>query len=46
MGIYRADVSLLLPQDENGSSFRNVVFSIYLELRTIGKIKKASDSEN
>jgi hypothetical protein len=38
-------VSLPSPEDVNGSSFRNVVFSSYLEFWTMDKVQKSSDSE-
>jgi hypothetical protein len=40
----RVGVSLLSPEDGNRSILRNAVFSIYLELRTIDKVHKPSDS--
>jgi hypothetical protein len=41
-------VSVSLPSLENGgsSSFRNVVFSIYLEFRTMNTVQKPNDSEH
>jgi hypothetical protein len=39
-------VSLPSPEDENKSSFRNVVFFSYLEFRTMDKVHNASDSES
>jgi hypothetical protein len=38
-------VCLLSPEDRNISSFRNVLFSIYLEFRTVDKVHKPSDSK-
>jgi hypothetical protein len=44
-GPNRVGVSLPSPEDGDRSSFRNVVFPIYLELWTMGKVHKSSDSE-
>jgi hypothetical protein len=41
----RVGVSLLSPEDGNRPSFRNVVFSSYLEFQTIDKMHKLRDSE-
>jgi hypothetical protein len=38
-------VSFPSPHDWNRSSFRNFVFSSYLELRTTDKVQKPGDSE-
>jgi hypothetical protein len=38
-------ISLPSPEDGNRSSFRNVVFSRYLEFRTMDKVHKPSDLE-
>jgi hypothetical protein len=43
-GPNRIGVSLHSREEGNRSSLRNVVFSIYLEIRTMGKVQKASDS--
>jgi hypothetical protein len=42
----RVGVSLLSPEDETISVFQNVVFSSYLEFRTVDKVHIPSDSEN
>jgi hypothetical protein len=42
---YRGIVSLFSPEDGNKSRFRNVMFSSYLELRTIGKVQNPRNSE-
>jgi hypothetical protein len=42
----RIGVSLPSPEDVNRSSFRNVAFSSYLELRKMKKGHKSSDSDN
>jgi hypothetical protein len=44
-GPNRAGVSLLSPEDGNGSSCRNVVLSSYLESRTMHKFQELRDSE-
>jgi hypothetical protein len=44
-GPNREGVSLRSSEDENRLSFRNVVFSSYLESRTMNKVHKPSDSE-
>jgi hypothetical protein len=44
-GHNRVGVSLPSPEDGNRSSFRNVVFSSYLEFWTMHKAQKPSDSE-
>jgi hypothetical protein len=44
-GPNRLGVSLPSPKDVNGPSFRNFVFSSYLEFRTMGKLQKPNDSE-
>jgi hypothetical protein len=41
----RVGVSLRSPEYGNRSSFRNVLFSSYLEFRTVGKVQKPSDSK-
>jgi hypothetical protein len=41
----RICVSLPWPEDENRSSFRNVLFSSYLESRTLDRALKPCDSE-
>jgi hypothetical protein len=41
----RVCVYLLSHEDGNWSSFRNVVFSSYLEFRTMDEVQKPSDSE-
>jgi hypothetical protein len=33
------------PKDGNRSRFRNVVFSVFLEYRTMAKVQKLGDSE-
>jgi hypothetical protein len=38
-------ISLPSPEDRNRSSFRNTVFSSYLEFRTIDKVQKHNNSE-
>jgi hypothetical protein len=38
-------VFLLSPENGNRSSFRNVMFSSYLEFRALDKVQKPSDSE-
>jgi hypothetical protein len=43
-GPTRLDASLPSPEDGNRFSFGNVVFSSYLEFRTMDKVKKPSDS--
>jgi hypothetical protein len=42
-GLNRIDVSLPSPEERNRPSFRNVVFSSYLEFRTMEEVHKASD---
>jgi hypothetical protein len=42
----RVAVSLPSPEDGNRSSFRNVVFSSYLEFWTLDKVGKLSVSED
>jgi hypothetical protein len=44
-GHNKVGVSLPSPEGGNRSSFRNVVFSNYLEFRTMDKVQKPSDSE-
>jgi hypothetical protein len=44
-GPSRVGVSFPSPEDGSRSSFRNVVFSSYLEFRTMDKVQKPSDSE-
>jgi hypothetical protein len=44
MGPNRLGVSLPSSEDGNKTSFRNVVFSIYLEFPTMYKVQKLSDS--
>jgi hypothetical protein len=44
-GTKRVGVSLPSPEDGERSSFRSFVFSSYLELQTIDKVHKPSDSE-
>jgi hypothetical protein len=44
-GPNRVGVALSSSEDGNRSSFRNVVFSIYLELRTMDKVHKPADFE-
>jgi hypothetical protein len=44
-GPNRVGVSLPSPEDGDRSSFRNVVFSRYLEFRTMDEAHKPSDSE-
>jgi hypothetical protein len=44
-GPNKVDVSLPSPEDRNRPSFRNIVFSTYLEFLTMAKIHKPSDSE-
>jgi hypothetical protein len=39
-------ISISLPEDGNRSSFRNVVFSSYLEQRATAKAVKSGDREN
>jgi hypothetical protein len=39
-------VSLPLPEDRNGFSYRNVVFYSHLEVRTTGKVQNPSNSEH
>jgi hypothetical protein len=41
----RVGASLPLPEDGNRISLRNVVFSRYLEFRTMDKVQKLGDSE-
>jgi hypothetical protein len=43
-GPNRVGVSLPSPEDGNRSSFRNVVFSSYLEFRTMSKVQEPSKS--
>jgi hypothetical protein len=45
-GYNRVRVSLPSAEDEKKYSFRNDVFSSYLEFRTMGKVQKLVDSEN
>jgi hypothetical protein len=45
MGPNKVGVSLPSPEDGSGSNFRNVVFSIHLEFRTMAKVHKPSDCE-
>jgi hypothetical protein len=45
-GPNRVGVFLPSPENENRFSFRNVVFSSYLEFRTIDEVQKPSDSQN
>jgi hypothetical protein len=40
----RVDVSLPSPEEGNRSSYRNVVFSINLEFRTVDKVRKLVNS--
>jgi hypothetical protein len=42
-GPNRVSVSLASLEDGKRSSFRNVVFSTYLEFRTMDKVHKLSD---
>jgi hypothetical protein len=44
-GHNRVGVSIPLSEDGNRSLFRNIVFSSYLEFRTMGKVPKPTDSE-
>jgi hypothetical protein len=44
-GSNRAGVSFPSPEDGNTSSFPEVVFSSYLEFRTMDKVNKPSNSE-
>jgi hypothetical protein len=41
----RLGISLPSPEAGNRSSLRNVVFSSYLEFRTINEVEKPNDSE-
>jgi hypothetical protein len=41
----RVDVSFHSPEDGNITSFRNIVYSSYLEFRTMDKVRKTSDSQ-
>jgi hypothetical protein len=43
-GPSRVDVCLPLREDENRSSYRNVMFSTHLELLTMDKVHKPTDS--
>jgi hypothetical protein len=45
MGPNRVGVSLPSPEDGNRSSFLNVMFSGYLEFRTMHKVQKPGNSE-
>jgi hypothetical protein len=45
-GPNRVGVSLPSPEGRNRSSFRNVVFSSYLEFRKIDEVYKHIDSES
>jgi hypothetical protein len=42
----RVGVSLFSPEDGNESSFRNAMFSDYLEFWTIDKAQEPTDSEH
>jgi hypothetical protein len=44
-GPNRVDVSLPLPEDGKKSSVCNLMFSNYLDFRTMDKVQKPSDSE-
>jgi hypothetical protein len=44
-GPNRVGVSLTSPAERKRSSFRNIVFSSYLEYRTMDKVYEHSDSE-
>jgi hypothetical protein len=45
LGPNRVGAFLLSPENRSTSSFRKVVFLIYLEFRTMDKVRKATDSE-
>jgi hypothetical protein len=45
-GPNKVDVSLLSPEGRSRSDFRNIVFPIYLEFRTMGKVQKSNISED
>jgi hypothetical protein len=45
-GPNRVGVAFPSPEDGNRSSFRNVMFSSYLEFRTTDKVQKPADSES
>jgi hypothetical protein len=45
LGTQQCFISLQSPEDGNRSGFRNVMFSSYLELRTVDIVHKPSDSE-
>jgi hypothetical protein len=45
MRLNRVGIFLPLPEDENRSIFRKVVFTNYLEFWTIGKVHEPSDPE-
>jgi hypothetical protein len=45
-GPNRVDVSFPSPEDGNRSSLRNVVFSSYLEFRTMDEVHKPMDFES
>jgi hypothetical protein len=44
-GSSKVDVSFPLPEDGNRTDFRNVVFSGYIQFRTMDNVQKPSDSE-
>jgi hypothetical protein len=45
-GPNRAGVTLLSSEDVNGPNFQNVVFSGYLEFRSMDKVKTSIDSKS
>jgi hypothetical protein len=45
-GPNKVGVSLHSPEDGNRSSFRNIVFTSYLELQRMDRVGKPIDSEN